>query len=203
MKWNEIDCELQIVQIADFGFSNFWSPARWASLTSSLQLDDSPSQLKIMILKIMMSRCQWVGDDLMIQWFFSTLSTWCGSPPYAAPEVFEGQKYFGPEIDVWVSSIMITMAMMMKTLKDKNPGKSWGRNRNRKKMSSVNEFLACADINLGAFCSVVHGPSFWCKLNSPIFYQPQHGRQFWLQTSLLYSEHSSCNTLNTRRTSAS
>merc|ERR1719398_604284 len=46
------------IKIADFGFSNFWSP---------------------------------VGH----------LDTWCGSPPYAAPEVFEGKKYCGPEIDVW------------------------------------------------------------------------------------------------------
>ena len=32
-----------------------------------------------------------------------SLSTWCGSPPYAAPEIFEGRAYHGPEIDVWVS----------------------------------------------------------------------------------------------------
>lgn len=33
------------------------------------------------------------------------LSTWCGSPPYAAPEVFRGKHYAGPEIDVWVSLV--------------------------------------------------------------------------------------------------
>ncbi|XP_035674083.1 serine/threonine-protein kinase SIK2-like isoform X1 [Branchiostoma floridae] len=52
------------IKIADFGFSNYFTP----------------------------------GQPLM---------TWCGSPPYAAPEVFEGQKYYGPELDVWSLGVVL------------------------------------------------------------------------------------------------
>lgn len=39
--------------------------------------------------------------------FNSTLSTFCGSPLYASPEIVNGQPYHGPEVDCWSLGVIL------------------------------------------------------------------------------------------------
>jgi len=61
----------------------------------NLLLDDS---LNVKIADFGFSN--YIKDDEM-------LKTFCGSPPYAAPEIFEGKEYDGPAIDIWSLGVVL------------------------------------------------------------------------------------------------
>lgn len=76
--------------------------------------------------------CSVLCADFGFSNFFSPtghLTTWCGSPPYAAPEVFEGKRYIGPEVDVWVRlfGCPVLKVAEMPALPQMSNGRSRGR----------------------------------------------------------------------------
>ncbi|KAJ3087093.1 Serine/threonine-protein kinase par-1 [Quaeritorhiza haematococci] len=50
-----------------------------------------------------------IADFGFSNWFDpdSKLDTFCGSPPYAAPELFQGRRYTGPEVDIWSLGVIL------------------------------------------------------------------------------------------------
>jgi len=50
------------------------------------------------------------------------LNTFCGTPEYMAPEVFKGQKFDGPKVDVWSLGVML-YEMLTATIPF--PGSTW------------------------------------------------------------------------------
>lgn len=43
----------------------------------------------------------------------SRIKEWCGSPPYAAPEIFLGRPYIGPSIDIWYVPLSLACSLSL------------------------------------------------------------------------------------------
>ncbi|KAI8910003.1 kinase and ubiquitin-associated domains of Mark3PAR-1 [Powellomyces hirtus] len=92
-------------------FRDLWSAVQYCHASGVVHRDLKPENLLLSesnTLKLIdygfASLLQPVSDGGGGQ---QSLSTFCGSPAYAAPEMLSGKKYTGPEADVWSMGVIL------------------------------------------------------------------------------------------------